>query len=271
MQWRDGYNIHLIPIEGSDAKELIIEVCYFQSIPRLQVRLTGTQAAEDCPAIIDTVEPRGFHTKDTWLEHPERPGWWCHAGRMDDITVLSNGEKTNNKQLGKSLRFSVCLYAPDLVTETILLHDHRFRHVLVFGQGRPQNGLLVDPAPDTQDLKTFLDDVWPTIVAMNKEVPLHSRLVRELVLVAQPDRPFALTDKGTVRGKITLTLYGKEIEQAYRNIEENTSSSWEIPAVFNVDSIKVYLAQVIEDVLGRKINQSDDLFAQGLFDTYFRT
>ncbi|KZS89139.1 acetyl-CoA synthetase-like protein [Sistotremastrum niveocremeum HHB9708] len=229
LQWRKGYNIHMIPIEGSEAKELIVE------------------AAEDCPAIIDTVEPRGFHTKDTWLEHPEKPGWWCHAGRMDDITVLSNGEKTNNKQL-----------------ETILLRDHRFRHVVVFGQGRPQNGILVDPAPVTRSLNTFVDDVWPTIEALNKEVPMHSRLVRELVLVARPDRPFSLTDKGTVRTKITLNLYGKEIEEAYKSIEENDSSKWEIPAAFNAESITDFLVKVIEDILGHGINKSDDLFAQGM-------
>lgn len=159
--------------------------------------------------------------------------------------------------------------ASDTSAETILLHDHRFRHVLVFGQGRSQNGILVYPAPEIRDLSTFIDDVWPTIVALNKEVPMHSRLVRELVLVAQPDRPVALTDKGTVRGKITLTLYGKEIEQAYKNIEESTSSKWKIPTSFNVESIKIYLTEVVEDVLGRKVSQSDDLFAQGSF-TYSR-
>ncbi|KZS89164.1 acetyl-CoA synthetase-like protein [Sistotremastrum niveocremeum HHB9708] len=229
LQWRDGFKMHLLPVEGLDARELVVEV--------------HTQGAEDSPAIIDSESPRGFRTKDTWVEHPERPGWWRHAGRMDDITVLSNGEKTNNKQLGE---------------------DPRIQHVVVFGKGRAQNGIVVEPAPGTQGPRAFLDEIWPTIVAMNKEVPMHSRLIRELVLVANPGRPFALTDKGTVRAKITLALYEKEIEAAYTNLEESANSKWELPAAFDEGSVQNFLSNVIGDILACEVNESDDLFAQGM-------
>lgn len=151
----------------------------------------------------------------------------------------------------------------DCQAETILLRDQRIKHIVVFGKGKPQNGVLVDPAPGTQGPRSFIDEIWPTIVAMNKEVPMHSRLVRELVLVANPGRPFALTDKGTVRGKITLALYEKEIEDAYSHLEDSTSSKWELPVTFDVESIQTFLVTVIEEVLGREVNNSDDLFAQG--------
>ena len=68
----------------------------------------NVQPAEDSPAIIDYSEPRGFRTKDLWIEHPTRKGWWRHAGRIDDVSVLSNGEKTDNKQLGEVLSFHHC-------------------------------------------------------------------------------------------------------------------------------------------------------------------
>ncbi|KZS89154.1 acetyl-CoA synthetase-like protein [Sistotremastrum niveocremeum HHB9708] len=229
VQWRDGYKPHLIPIEGSNAKELIIE------------------PAEDSPAVIDHDNLRGFRTRDTWLEHPIRPGWWVHAGRLDDITVLSNGEKTNNKQL-----------------EIILLRDRRIRNVVVFGEGRLQNGILVDPVTDIQDPQSFINDIWPTVVAMNQEVPSHSRLVRELILVADPDRPFAFTDKRTVRGKTTLALYKKEIDAAYKNLEGSESPEWEIPRTFDAQSIQTFIATVVRSVLAREVNETEDLFAQGM-------
>ncbi|KZT33340.1 acetyl-CoA synthetase-like protein [Sistotremastrum suecicum HHB10207 ss-3] len=210
VQWRNVYKMHLIPVEGSDARELIVE-------PGL-----------DIPAVINNVIPRGFRTRDTWVEHSTKSGWWRHAGRLDDVSVLSNGLKTNNKQL-----------------EALLRRDRRIQHVIIFGQGRSQNGILVDPAPGTQDPRSFIDDIWPTIVAMNKEVPLHSCLIRELVLVASPNRPFSLTDKGTVRVKTTLSLYEQDIESAYLDMENGESSSWQLPVNIDAHSIEMYIINAI--------------------------
>ena len=50
--------------------------------------------------MLNHIEPVGYDTGDVWIEHPTKKGWYRHDGRSVDITVLSNGEKTNNKQLG---------------------------------------------------------------------------------------------------------------------------------------------------------------------------
>jgi hypothetical protein len=50
--------------------------------------------------VINHQDPLGFDTNDIWIKHPTKEGLYRHGGRADDITVLSNGEKTNNKQLG---------------------------------------------------------------------------------------------------------------------------------------------------------------------------
>ena len=52
------------------------------------------------PLVFNHEDPLGFDTKDVWIEHPDLKGWYRHGGRAEDITVLSNGEKTDNKQLG---------------------------------------------------------------------------------------------------------------------------------------------------------------------------
>jgi len=44
-------------------------------------------------------DPLGFDTNDIMIAHPTKKGYYRHGGRTGDVTVLSNGEKTDNKQL----------------------------------------------------------------------------------------------------------------------------------------------------------------------------
>ncbi|KZS90163.1 acetyl-CoA synthetase-like protein [Sistotremastrum niveocremeum HHB9708] len=230
VQWRNGYKYHMVDMQdGTGAKELIIS-------PDV-----------DTPAVINHENPRGFRTKDLWIEHPQRPGWWRHAGRTDDITVLSNGEKTNNKQL-----------------ETILLRDPLIEHAIVFGQGRSQNGIIVNPSRGASDPSSFLNQIWPTIEILNKEVPMHSRIVRELIIIASPNRPFALTDKGTVRTKVTIALYEKEIEAAYKALSDAQQSDWDLPSTFDFTGIQEFLRNVLRGTLGHDVREDDDFFSQGM-------
>lgn len=67
------------------------------------------QPDEDTPAILNHENPIGYDTSDVWVEHPTKKGWYRHAGRAGDVTVLSNGEKTDNKQLGTSTQLT-CAY-----------------------------------------------------------------------------------------------------------------------------------------------------------------
>ncbi|KZS94473.1 hypothetical protein SISNIDRAFT_453395 [Sistotremastrum niveocremeum HHB9708] len=230
LSWKDGYKISMISVGfESGAKELVME------------------PADDAPAVLNHTNPTGFQTRDVWIEHPQKLGWWRHVGRIDDITLLSNGEKTNNKQI-----------------ENILLSDPNIEHVIVFGQGKIQNGILLNPGRGMADPVSYLEQIWPSIEGLNKEIPKHSRVVRELVVVANPSRPFVKTDKGTVRAAETLALYQEDIERAYRTLEDDRPPRWTLPASYNLESIQEFLHCVLEEVLGRSIAKSDDFFEQGM-------
>lgn len=135
--------------------------------------------------------------------------------------------------------------------------------MIVFGQGKEHNGLLLSPARVTSDASAFVKEIWPLVVQINKEIPKHSIIVRELVLVAIPNRPFALTDKGTVRAKATLSLYETEIQDAYQSLESAESGPWKFDGEFNVTNLTTYLVSAISELLSREISVSDDLFDQG--------
>ena len=48
---------------------------------------------------------------------------------------------------------------------------------------------------------------------MNAYAPAHSRIFKEMILVADPKRPFARAAKGTFIRKRTLAAYDYEIEK----------------------------------------------------------
>src|ERR1700749_3149283 len=106
---------------------------------------------------------------------------------------------------------------------TLLSSSRKIAHVIVFGTGRSQNGLLTSPANPVGSGREFAKEIWPTIEHMNQIVPGHSRVVKELVLVEDPQIPFVATDKGTIKVNATLALYADQIERAYQDLEMKQS------------------------------------------------
>ncbi|KAF9065017.1 hypothetical protein BDP27DRAFT_1405045 [Rhodocollybia butyracea] len=155
------------------------------------------------PPVLNHRDPVGFRANDMWLAHPDpkKRNFWRPAGRTDDVksiqTVLSNGEKTDNKQLAQAT---------------------------IFGTGRFLNGAIISPnnteADSTQDISAYIDAIWPHIVNTNRSIPRHSRLIRPLLLIEQPSKPFLFSDKWTLKSKATVELYRREIDEAYRTVEE---------------------------------------------------
>jgi hypothetical protein len=55
---------------------------------------------------------------------------------------------------------------------------------------------------------------------MNAFAPQHSRLFKEMILVATLDKPFLYTPKGSMRRSVTLATYEVEINAAYDAVAE---------------------------------------------------
>ncbi|KAJ7457005.1 acetyl-CoA synthetase-like protein [Mycena latifolia] len=200
---------------------------------------------ENTPCVINHSDPEGFATSDLWEQHPdpEKSHLWRPAGRIGDVTILSNGEKTDNKQL-----------------ENLLCASPFINAAIIFGTGRFLNGAIVcPPAPlaGEPEAVAYLDTVWPHIIEnVNTIIPQHSRLIRPLVLVVASAKLFVLTDKQSIKRNVTLNLYADQIEAAYRRVEEDGYEEVALPN-------RGLPSHDIESITSR-VALDDDLFDAGL-------
>ncbi|OAA53543.1 transferase family protein [Cordyceps fumosorosea ARSEF 2679] len=154
-------------------------------------------------------EQRSINFKDLYAQHPTKPYLWSFKGRNDDLVVLSNGYKISPLQ-----------------TEALIGAHPAVAGCLVFGTGKPQAALLVElQDPVGGKTEPVLDSIWEAVQAANVQMRHKNQLLRDFVAFAEPDKPFARTDKGTVKRAATLALYADYIERFY------ASRSADLPAL----------------------------------------
>lgn len=122
-----------------------------------------------------------WHTKDLFKRHPTKPELWTFHGRVDDIVVLSNGEKFN-----------------PVPSEVHISVHPLVNGALVIGQGYPQPSLILEPKDSSQTLETLVDAVWPAIDEANSQAPGQARITRDMILISHPSKAFVRSPKGTV-------------------------------------------------------------------------
>ena len=190
-------------------------------------------------------------------------------GREDDQLLLSTGEKTNPVPI-----------------EKILLRDDNIDLVVLFGDGKQQNGALIQPSasyhaleeaagPISSDekLARFRKSIAAALAAANEFAPSHSFIFPELVLIA--DHPFQLTGKGTVRRRHTLNEFSKQIDQAYSEVKRSTLPDLRGPAAgaWTINNTSDFVTSVVHKVVGQVIPVNEDIFEHGadsLQETWIR-
>lgn len=159
------------------------------------------------PVFAPPRDVREFRTSDLFSAHPTIPGFWRHTGRVDDIIVFSNGEKTN-----------------PISFESHVAGHPAVSGALVFGTNRTEAGLLVEVAaardgPPLPSKRELIDLVWPRIEEANALAPAYARIDDSLIGVVTPEKPMTRTAKGTIKRQDTLLSYSQEIEALYNEAE----------------------------------------------------
>ncbi|EIW76918.1 acetyl-CoA synthetase-like protein [Coniophora puteana RWD-64-598 SS2] len=230
----DRFGIHLPPMDAEGrVRELVVSPTEYNS-----------------PVVINHDDPVGFATRDLWVAHPHKQGLWLHIGRKDDVTVLSTGEKTDNKQI-----------------EKLLLADPNIARVLVFGVSRPFNGVLLEPSPSAPSSgPDFLARIAPTLRTLNSTVPTHSRILDGMALVTSPDRPFALSDKGSIKVKETLGQYEEDIKGAYEAILHGglKRADWRNVELKTEEDVLSLVRRIVRDIVRVEYEDEDDFFLRGM-------
>ncbi|KAH8110877.1 acetyl-CoA synthetase-like protein [Phellopilus nigrolimitatus] len=199
----------------------------------------------------------GYATSDLLSPHLTAEGYWKVVGRTDDQIMHSTGEKTNPGPL-----------------EKMLARDPLVSHAVIFGRGRFHCGVLVEPKErhafdpvDTDKLVEFRNRIWPTIEVMNEFAPTHSRIFKEMILVASPSKPFALTGKGTLRRQIIIKEYDSEIDAAYKAVDESAQDHIVGPEDWTLSHTTEFVRQIVLQTMKKEngaIADDADLFEHGL-------
>lgn len=193
-------------------------------------------------------------TKDVVIRHPTEPNMLRIVGRLDDQLVLSTGEKTHA-----------------IPIEQILRTDPRVEYAVMFGRDRPHNGVLIEPPPeyafepsDRTLLNEYLDAIWPTVARANKFAPSHSRLVKEMIIVASPSKPFIInqTKHTAVRAAIVAD-YAREIDETYEAFARGTESAFDPPVTWQLDNALTFVRAVCKAALEDITRDDDDFFDLG--------
>ncbi|KIJ43879.1 hypothetical protein M422DRAFT_252798 [Sphaerobolus stellatus SS14] len=154
------------------------------------------------------VEGKSAYLLNDLLEpHPERSNFWRVYGRTDDQITLSNGLNIN-----------------PVPTETHIAKHPDIAFAIMFGKAHTHPGLLVQLRKDLifdplnkEGLDSIRERIWPTVEQANTTVQKHTTIIKEMIIVASPEKPFDLTGKMQPRRHVVLKSYESEI--AYKDVE----------------------------------------------------
>lgn len=194
-----------------------------------------------------------YETRDLFSPHPTTPARWRHRGRIDDIIVFINGEKTNPVSF-----------------EEEISHHPEVRSALVAGDQRFEACLLVElinPGPHAPEEQTQITErIWPVVKAANSRCPAHARVSKARILLTSPEIPMMRAGKGTVQRKGTLNLYAQVIDDLYAKTQQLPSSIDASSLDFsNPTAITQSVRKLVLDITEwPDIKQEDDFFALGM-------
>ncbi|KAJ7853342.1 hypothetical protein B0H14DRAFT_2758642 [Mycena olivaceomarginata] len=205
------------------------------------------------PSILDSVIDGvpALNTKDLILRHPTNPNLWKIFGRQDDQIIHSNGEKTNPVPI-----------------EKILLENPAIKYAIMFGRGNFHAGVIIFPEDpfdpsDTQRVIEFRRIIWPTVEQANRIAPTHSRIFKEMILVASLSKPIEVTAKGTPRRQAVLEIYAQEIARIYSAVEDSFQKNLVAPIDFDIFSSLEFVRKVVGEVMPELPADDADIFQHG--------
>ena len=185
-----------------------------------------------------------WRSRDLYEQHPAKPALWRHVGRVDDMIVLSNGEKVNPASFEKAIEAHPWV-----------------RVALVVGVGQFHTGLILEPHPerDAVGMEEFIKEVWARVEAANSQGPAHARVWRSMITLTMPGKPFIRTAKGSVMRQASYRLYQNEIELLYATDDIQTL------AELNDTQVMHILRNALRSVLGSRAEAlADDTNIFGL-------
>lgn len=191
-----------------------------------------------------------YDTQDLYRPHPTLEDHWLFYGRADSIIVFSTGEKLN-----------------PVTIEGIVLSHPQIKGTLVVGSNRLEPALILEPVTppkDEKEAKELIQSVWPLVQEANRDTVAHGHIQHDMIMLANPEKPFPRAGKGTIQRPVAVQLYEKEISELYDNVHREQE---DVP-VIDISS-ESSLRQSIESLLISKLDvpvlgHDTDFFTMGM-------
>ena len=84
-----------------------------------------------------------------------------------------------------------------------------------------------------------------------------------MIIVSSPNKPFTHTAKGTARRHAVIAEYAPEIDALYANVAESTQADLPPPQQWTLEETSAFVRAVVNNVLERHVEDSQDLFQHG--------
>jgi len=198
-----------------------------------------------------------YHTRDVFSKHPSKPDLWKFESRIDDIIVLSNGEKLNPVPM-----------------EKILLGNAAVQGALIYGLGRFQTSLLVEPKLHDMSIDQLRAVLEPLVVQANRVCPSYGRLSMDMLVVTSPEQPLPRAAKGTVQRVQAYALYKDELAALYSSqdaVREKEPSTTKLDLESAPEtSLMNYVCDML-DIDRNDIEPTDDIFTFGMDSLHVMT
>ncbi|CAK4026524.1 acetyl- synthetase [Lecanosticta acicola] len=140
-----------------------------------------------------------YPMKDLYEQHPSNADCWRYRGRLDDIIVLSNGEKIN-----------------PTAAERLIAREETVQSALIVGASREQPALLVEPADiPGLELEKRRASIVQAVEYANEILPAHAQIHESHIRVLEPSESFLRSAKGEIRRAPTTDALCDLITQVY--------------------------------------------------------
>ncbi|KAJ7697660.1 hypothetical protein B0H17DRAFT_1130264 [Mycena rosella] len=146
------------------------------------------------------------------------------------------------------------------LSESILNQDPHILSCVIFGCGRFQAGVLVDPKPA---FKFDPSDTVKLAEFRNQNERLFPAAFKAVQGVAKPDKPFTYTAKMGVRRQAIIANYEEEIAALYDGVEQ--SAALDIPLLLNWNTSLIlnFVCDAIHNVMAARLGDDDNMFQHG--------
>lgn len=204
---------------------------------------------KDFQAVFQGNDLTEFSTEDLYSKHPSKPHHWKYQGRLDDVIILSHGEKLN-----------------PISNESLIGSHPLLTSAMYVGNGRYQPAVILEP-DDQQalglDTEQIIEVVWPLIEQANAASPSHGQLYKSHIIIADPSKKFLRTSKGTVRRAQTCAAFEPDIRAVY-DVPVNTPKPTARVDVSDHDELQAFVHMVYQNITRfGSLQLDEDIFLKG--------